>query len=119
MTEEQEERMIQALEQASWALASMAKTYELQYLKTYPAPRTPRDIHVTHPPTEEEELRIDQGATGERTTQEWMTLHDDEEREEKGPRARQWDEDVARGRAAGQGDAAAGSGTDRLHRSGR
>jgi hypothetical protein len=88
MTPEQEERMIMALEMASMALASMAKTYELQYFKTYPPQRMPRDIEVTRPLTKEEELRQNQGATGESTTQEWMTLDE----QEIGPRTREFDQ---------------------------
>lgn len=103
MTDDQEERLVLALEMMSMALGSMSKTYELLYYKMYPPKGMVRDADVTHTPTEEEKLRAAQGATGERTTEDWMTLDAERDTEEDmGPRERRFMEKEAQRRAAGE-----------------
>jgi hypothetical protein len=88
MTVAQEQQLIEACVEAAAALGSIARTMELTYYKTFPPPRTPRDIDMSHPTTDEEKLRREQGATGETTTKDWMTLNERTEEEELGPRER-------------------------------
>jgi hypothetical protein len=108
----QDERLVDALEMLAAAVGSIARTMELTYYKTFP-PRSPvRDIDLGHPETEDDKLRRAQGATGEATTKEWMTLHAEEE---MGPREREFMERENR-RAQGGADEDRVSGAGHLDR---
>jgi hypothetical protein len=68
------ERLIAAFETIGGALQSIAKTLELEYQQKYPVKKEPRDVDIHYIPTDEEQLRIEQGQTGEKTTQDWLSL---------------------------------------------
>ena len=74
MSPEQEERFVVALELAVGALASIAKTVELDYARKYPPRKEPTEPTITYVKSPEEELREDLGDTGEKTTEDWLTL---------------------------------------------
>lgn len=69
-----DERNTQAWEAIAAALGGIAKTLELEYQRKYPAKKAPRDADVTYLKTEEEELREEQGQTGEKTVSEWTSI---------------------------------------------
>jgi hypothetical protein len=77
---ELDERVIRSLELLVGAMQSIAKTMELDYNRKYPPKKEPRDVEITYVKTEEEQLREDQGDTGEQTLQDWTSI---------GPRERQ------------------------------
>jgi hypothetical protein len=69
-----EDRLLSALEMIGGAMVSIAKTMELDYQKKWPSKPVPREAEVTYVKTGEEELREDQGQTGEATVEDWTSL---------------------------------------------
>jgi hypothetical protein len=83
MTPEHESRLLiyigdiaQSIKILAGAMASISGTMAMTYQQTFPIKNPPRDIEITHPPTDEEKLRREQGATGEATLKDWMDLNE-------------------------------------------
>ena len=74
MTDAQADELIRYVRDMAGAFVSIAKTLELDYNRKYPAKREPRDVDITYIKTEEEQLREDQGDTGEATVEQWTTI---------------------------------------------
>jgi hypothetical protein len=72
------------------AISSISGTMAMTYQQTFPIKNPPRDIDISHPPTDEDKLRYEQGATGEPTLKDWMDLNGNEE--EIGPFERKFNE---------------------------
>jgi hypothetical protein len=95
MTPEQEERIVCAFERISEAFDFMAGTIEAmeqrqarEFSLRYPSKRQPEPATVSHVKTSEENLRENQGQTGEKNLRDWSTLDDDEGF--TGPREAAW-----------------------------
>jgi hypothetical protein len=74
VTDAQADELIRYARDIAGAFVSIAKTLELDYNRKYPAKKEPRDVDITYIKTEEEQLREDQGSTGEATIEEWVTI---------------------------------------------
>lgn len=93
MTEDQDERIVAAIEKIADAydfmagsLEAIATTIAQHHAKTFPSRRTPAEATISRVPTDEDKLKETQGATGE-TLKDWTTL---DEEEEIGPREKAW-----------------------------
>jgi hypothetical protein len=93
------------------AMASISGTMAMTYQQTFPIKNPPRDIDLHRPPTEEEILKRNQGASSERL-EDWMRIDEQPDEVEKadiGPRERAWlEEERARKEAAAAGEAGPG-----------
>lgn len=93
MTEEQDERIIIAIEKIADAydfmagsLEAIATTLAQHHAKTFPSKRTPAEATISRVPTDEDKLKESQGSTPG-SLKEWTTL---DEEEEIGPREKAW-----------------------------
>jgi hypothetical protein len=74
MTPDLDERLVQAFEDIAGQLSTIAQVLELRFQCDYPRPKPVRDADISHVPSPEEQLREDQGQTGEPTTEDWTSL---------------------------------------------
>jgi len=66
--------LVHALSNCASALSRMASVMEADFAKRYPEKPGARDATVSYIPTREEQLREDQGHTGEPSLAEWTSL---------------------------------------------
>lgn len=84
MTSENEERLVMALESLASSFQSIAESQQNCYALAekrmnfdHPPRKAPTDVYLTRVPTLEDQLREDQGASGE-TLEEWIGLREQE-----------------------------------------
>jgi hypothetical protein len=71
MMEEQEGRLVAALEMIAQALAGIDETKRREFGRRWPEPKEKRDAVVTRIPTEEDRIRENHGASGG-SLEEWL-----------------------------------------------
>ncbi len=77
MTEEMETRLVEAFERIAEALAGIHETTQRALAKHWPEPKERREAVVSRVPTEEDLIRERHGA-GDKSTDEWLTLVEEE-----------------------------------------
>jgi hypothetical protein len=88
--DELSERLVVAWESIATSLEGLNESAKRAGARYWPESRGPREVVVTHVPTEEDKILEQQGRAGESTVKEWLTPPVDDEPEFIGVREREF-----------------------------